>query len=38
MAAAFADQVMLIADGRLAGTIAGPTADDVAEALAHLGV
>jgi putative ABC transport system ATP-binding protein len=36
-AAAFADRVMLLADGRLAGTIEAPTADEVAEALAHLG-
>ena len=36
-AAAWADQVVLLADGRLAGTLDGPSADEVAERLAHLG-
>ena len=37
VAAAHADRVILLADGRLAGTLDAPTADDVAERLAHLG-
>jgi putative ABC transport system ATP-binding protein len=37
VAAAHADRVILLADGRLAGTINDPTADQVAEHLAHLG-
>jgi putative ABC transport system ATP-binding protein len=37
VAAAYADQVMLLADGRVAATLDAPSADDVAEALAHLG-
>ena len=37
VAAAYADRVLLLADGRLAGTLERPTADDVAERLAHLG-
>jgi putative ABC transport system ATP-binding protein len=37
VAAAHADQVMLLADGRVAGTLNAPSADEVAEALAHLG-
>src|SRR6201995_3897463 len=37
MAAAYADRVLLLADGRLAGTLDAPSADDVAEQLAHLG-
>src|SRR3954447_24085988 len=37
VAAAHADQVILLADGRLAGTLDAPSADDVAEHLAHLG-
>ena len=36
-AAAWADRVILLADGRLAGTLDAPSADEVAEALAHLG-
>jgi len=36
-AAAWADRVVLLADGRLAGTLDGPSADEVAERLAHLG-
>jgi putative ABC transport system ATP-binding protein len=36
-AAAYADRVILLADGRIAGTIDQPTADEVAERLAHLG-
>ena len=37
VAAAYADRVMLLADGRVAGTLDAPTADEVAEHLAHLG-
>jgi putative ABC transport system ATP-binding protein len=37
VAAAYADQVMLLADGHVAGTLDAPTADEVAEKLAHLG-
>jgi putative ABC transport system ATP-binding protein len=36
-AAAYADRVILLADGRLAGTLDAPDADEVAEHLAHLG-
>ena len=36
-AAAHADRVLLLADGRLAGTLEAPSADEVAEQLAHLG-
>ncbi|HEY0633638.1 MAG TPA: ABC transporter ATP-binding protein [Thermoleophilaceae bacterium] len=36
-AAAYADRVILLADGRLAGTLEAPSADEVAEQLAHLG-
>jgi putative ABC transport system ATP-binding protein len=36
-AAAWADRVIVLADGRLAGTLDAPTAEAVAEALAHLG-
>ncbi|MBV9193363.1 MAG: ABC transporter ATP-binding protein [Solirubrobacterales bacterium] len=36
-AATWADRVILLADGRLAGTLDGPSADEVAERLAHLG-
>jgi putative ABC transport system ATP-binding protein len=36
-AAAYADRVILLADGRIAGMLDAPTADDVAERLAHLG-
>ena len=37
VAAAYADRVLLLADGRVAGTLEAPSADDVAERLAHLG-
>jgi putative ABC transport system ATP-binding protein len=37
VAAAQADRVLLLADGRLVGTLEAPGADDVAEQLAHLG-
>ena len=37
VAAAHADSVVLLADGRLAGTLAAPSADEVGEHLAHLG-
>ena len=37
MAAAYADSVLFLADGRLAGELRQPTADAVAERLAHLG-
>jgi putative ABC transport system ATP-binding protein len=37
VAAAHADRVILLADGRLAGTLDAPKADEVAEHLAHLG-
>ena len=37
VAAAYADRVILLADGRVAGTLDAPSADDVAEQLAHLG-
>jgi putative ABC transport system ATP-binding protein len=37
VAAAYADQVIVLADGRLVGTLAAPSADEVAEQLAHLG-
>jgi len=36
-AAAYADQVILLADGRIAGTLVDADADEVAEHLAHLG-
>jgi putative ABC transport system ATP-binding protein len=36
-AATYADRVILLADGRIAGTLDRPTADDVADRLAHLG-
>jgi putative ABC transport system ATP-binding protein len=36
-AAAHADSVILLADGRLAGMLDAPSADEVAEQLAHLG-
>jgi putative ABC transport system ATP-binding protein len=36
-AAAHADRVVLLADGRVAGTLDAPSADQVAEELAHLG-
>jgi putative ABC transport system ATP-binding protein len=37
VAAAYADSVLFLADGRLAGALRAPTADAVAERLAHLG-
>jgi putative ABC transport system ATP-binding protein len=37
VAAAHADRVILLADGRLAGMLEAPDADEVAEHLAHLG-
>jgi putative ABC transport system ATP-binding protein len=37
VAAAYADQVVMLADGRVAGTLDAPSVDDVAERLAHLG-
>jgi putative ABC transport system ATP-binding protein len=37
VAAAYADQVLLLADGRVAGTLDAPSADEVAKRLAHLG-
>ena len=37
VAAARADRVILLADGRIAGTLDAPSADEVAEQLAHLG-
>ena len=37
VAAAHADQVILLADGRIAGMLDAPDADEVAEQLAHLG-
>jgi len=36
-AAAHADRVILLADGRIAGMLHAPSADEVAEQLAHLG-
>jgi putative ABC transport system ATP-binding protein len=37
VAASYADRVILLADGRIAGTLEAPDADEVAEQLAHLG-
>src|SRR5689334_9415698 len=37
VAASYADSVILLADGQLAGTLEAPSADEVAEQLAHLG-
>jgi putative ABC transport system ATP-binding protein len=37
IAAAYADRVVLLADGRIAGALEAPDADAVAERLAHLG-
>jgi putative ABC transport system ATP-binding protein len=37
VAAAHADRVILLADGRIAGMLHAPSADEVAEQLAHLG-
>ena len=36
-AAAYADRVVFMADGRLAGELEAPTAEQVAERLTHLG-
>jgi putative ABC transport system ATP-binding protein len=37
VAAAYADRVLLLADGRVAGSLEAPSADEVAKRLAHLG-
>jgi putative ABC transport system ATP-binding protein len=37
VAAAYADRVIVLADGRVATTLEAPSADEVAEQLAHLG-
>jgi putative ABC transport system ATP-binding protein len=37
VAAAHADRAILLADGQVAGVLEAPTADEVAEQLAHLG-
>ncbi len=37
VAASYADRVILLADGRLCGSLEAPDADEVAEHLAHLG-
>lgn len=37
LAASYADAVVFLADGRMAGQLHAPTADAVAERLAHLG-
>jgi putative ABC transport system ATP-binding protein len=37
VAASYADAVLFLADGRLVGEMRRPTADAVAERLAHLG-
>jgi putative ABC transport system ATP-binding protein len=37
VAAAYADRVLLLADGRVAGTLEAPTAGEVAARLARLG-
>ena len=37
VAAAYADRVLLLTDGRVAGTLDAPSADEVAKRLAHLG-
>ena len=37
VAASYADRVVLLADGQVAGTLDAPTADEVARRLAHLG-
>jgi putative ABC transport system ATP-binding protein len=36
-AATYADRVILLADGQIAGALEGASADEVAERLAHLG-
>jgi putative ABC transport system ATP-binding protein len=37
VAAGYADRVLLLADGQVAGTLEAPSADEVAQRLAHLG-
>jgi putative ABC transport system ATP-binding protein len=37
VAASYADQVVFLADGRIAGRLAHPTAEAVAERMTHLG-
>ena len=37
VAASYADRVIMLADGRLAGTLEAPSASEVSERLAHLG-
>ena len=37
VAASYADQVVFLADGRLAGSLIAPTAEQVADRLTHLG-
>ena len=37
VAAAYADRVVFLADGRLAGELAGPTRDRVLDAMKELG-
>jgi putative ABC transport system ATP-binding protein len=37
VAASYADRVVLLADGRLAGELVDPTADTILDALRHLG-
>jgi putative ABC transport system ATP-binding protein len=37
VAAAHADRVIVLVDGRVAGVLEAPSADEVAEQLAHLG-
>jgi putative ABC transport system ATP-binding protein len=37
VAASWADQVVFLADGKLAGSLTAPTAEQVAERLTHLG-
>ncbi|MGW5743216.1 ABC transporter ATP-binding protein, partial [Amycolatopsis sp. NPDC003861] len=37
VAASYADQVVFLADGRIAGRLARPTAEAVAERMTHLG-
>jgi len=37
VAAAWADRVVFLADGRIAGELASPTPDQVADRMTHLG-
>jgi putative ABC transport system ATP-binding protein len=37
VAASYADQVVLLADGVLAGSLTAPTAEQVADRMTHLG-